>query len=490
MRLKIYLLALCTQLFSLPVWSSFEKGFQLYQNKQYEEAFKIFHSMAEIGEYNAMRNLGVMYFRGESVEKNPILGYAWVDTAEKALGLSEKRLSDTIFKTLSSDEKQQALTKAQEVYAQFNPEEISKRIFPTLLSDDECEEGPKPTKKVAPRYPSSAAKQGIMGQVMMEYSVTPEGYARDIMLLSASNKALVKAGAEAVRHFRYEPYDVNEKKIYKRRNLFSFLIPGDARVKGLEKIVDTLDKRKLKAENGTAIDQYIYADYLSNVHQMKAMLKKFSRADKIKLKNRDKNKVKQFSQAVELEYQEANKWLMASAKQGLPNAQFDLGLNMTQGWGCKTDVKNGHKWIEASAVGGYSPAQYMMGEKILQESESTAIHWLRNAATAGHYKAKLLLAWELSTSSHDELRDAKEALKWLEVESSEYFDNVRVYETLAAAYAEAGNFKKAVKFQKKAAKEAKRLDWEIPEIGHRLSAYQAKTPWRGHYSSVQGQIAT
>lgn len=483
-KIKALIFAIVIQCLSLPVWSSFEKGFELYQGKQFDEAFKVFRSLAEVGDYHAMRNLGVMYYRGEAVDRDPIQGYAWVDTAEKALGIEENRLAETILKELSADQKKQALLKAIALYEDFNPEAMSQRIFPTLLSDEECEQGPELINKKRPRYPRSAAQQGVMGQVMLDYLVTPEGYARDIELISASNKSLVKASGEAARYFRYEPSVDENKKSWPLKVLFTFAMQGDAKVKGLEKTLDTLSEWKIKAESGSAEDQYIYARFLDNVREMRGMIRKFHNSDSVTLRKQDQKKLKKFSEAVELEYQEANKWLMSSAKQGLSNAQYDLGLNMTQGRGCKTDADNGYRWIEASAVGGYSPAQYMMGEKMIEQSETTAIHWLRNAATANHYKAKLLLAWELSTSSIGELRDAKEALTLLEEKSDTYFDDVRVYETLAAAYAELGNFKKAVKYQKKAVKEAKRLDWELPVIDRRLATYQSKRPWRGHYMTI------
>ena len=45
--------------------------------------------------------------------------------------------------------------------------------------------------------------------------------------------------------------------------------------------------------------------------------------------------------------------------------------------------------------------------------------------------AKLLLAWEISTSPYSDLRDGKEALQLLEPEPTNYFDKVRILETKA-----------------------------------------------------------
>ena len=58
---------------------------------------------------------------------------------------------------------------------------------------------------------------------------------------------------------------------------------------------------------------------------------------------------------------------------------------------------------------------------------------------------------------------------------------MRIFETKAAAYAEVGDFKAAIKWQKKALKKAKRLDWKIAVMNKRLSAYEKDLSWQGPY---------
>ena len=58
---------------------------------------------------------------------------------------------------------------------------------------------------------------------------------------------------------------------------------------------------------------------------------------------------------------------------------------------------------------------------------------------------------------------------------------MRIFETKAAAYAEVGDFKAAIKWQKKALKKSKRLDWEISVMHKRLSAYEKGISWQGPY---------
>ena len=61
------------------------------------------------------------------------------------------------------------------------------------------------------------------------------------------------------------------------------------------------------------------------------------------------------------------------------------------------------------------------------------------------------LAWLLATTRDDELRDGEEALRWaLRCGAGTNYRNPGVFNTLAAAYAETGDFDKAVEWQKKA----------------------------------------
>jgi len=87
------------------------------------------------------------------------------------------------------------------------------------------------------------------------------------------------------------------------------------------------------------------------------------------------------------------------------------------------------------------------------------------------------LAWVLATSPQDEVRDAKQAIELATkaCEQSDYSQS-HILSTLAAAYAEAGQFETAIKWSQKA------VDMEDPEHGEQLAAelasYREDRPWR------------
>jgi tetratricopeptide (TPR) repeat protein len=94
-------------------------------------------------------------------------------------------------------------------------------------------------------------------------------------------------------------------------------------------------------------------------------------------------------------------------------------------------------------------------------------------------------AWLLATCPKDEVRDGKRALalatKTCELDNWEECD----FQTLAAAYAQCGDFKQAVKWQKKAMEQANELTgyWaptasDKAELQNRLNLYQKAKPYR------------
>ncbi len=88
-------------------------------------------------------------------------------------------------------------------------------------------------------------------------------------------------------------------------------------------------------------------------------------------------------------------------------------------------------------------------------------------------------AWVLATSPVDELRDGKRAIE-LATKACEVTDYKKphILSTLAAAYAETGDFKTAIKWSKKAV-EMGSDDEEVDEqLENELKSYQEKKPWR------------
>jgi TPR repeat protein len=73
--------------------TTFNKGVAAYDSGQYEDAFKIFHDLAENDDLAAMRNVALMYRRGQGVPRNPQKALDWFErAAEAGLGTAQADL--------------------------------------------------------------------------------------------------------------------------------------------------------------------------------------------------------------------------------------------------------------------------------------------------------------------------------------------------------------------------------------------------------------
>ena len=89
------------------------------------------------------------------------------------------------------------------------------------------------------------------------------------------------------------------------------------------------------------------------------------------------------------------------------------------------------------------------------------------------------LAWVLATCPDSTYRNGNEALK-LAKKAVEMESAAITLDTLAAAYAEVGNFEDAIKTQEQAIYHLKEKgeEEELAELEERLDSYKAKKPWR------------
>lgn len=88
-------------------------------------------------------------------------------------------------------------------------------------------------------------------------------------------------------------------------------------------------------------------------------------------------------------------------------------------------------------------------------------------------------AWLLATCQSADFRDGDQAVKLASkaAEISEWKDPV-ILDTLAASYAEAGDFEKAIKYEKQAIASEKATPDDVKEYKERLKLYEQKKPFR------------
>jgi len=452
-----------------PLSASLDQAMEMYQAQQYQQAYAMFSELAAIGNHQAQYMLGIMYSEGQGVDRDQARAYAWIQVANETLDNTRYRdVSELLFLTMSAQDKQRAQDLTLELISEFGSDALNNTLYPKPLNDAQCSQEYSPISKVTPRYPATELMRGNMGIVEVEFTISPQGYVRDLIASTYTSEDFARSASVAAHQFRYQPRIRNNQAVpvHGVMNRIVYFIetdPGD-RITNQNKLKQNIYVTRDKAMQGNPMEQFKYAAMLNAYRPFSDYL-----------------------DDVDVEYQEANRWYLSSATAGQPNAQFILGRNMVQGLGCEVDEEHGMRWINLSAAFGYAPAQRYLAQSMINNPDAqrteAAVKWLRNSVENSdyYYPSKVLLAWELATSPLDSIRNGAEALSLLREKPTHYYDEVRVLETRAAAHAELGEFSPAVRFQKDAIKKARRLGWSIPVMMERLDSYQNRQAWRGEY---------
>ena len=171
-----------------------------------------------------------------------------------------------------------------------------------------------------------------------------------------------------------------------------------------------------------------------------------------------------------------------AAEQGVTNAYTGLGYLHETGTGTEVDLDTAKTWYRRAAEEDDPVAQYRLGSLIFQSTQedkiATALYWFERAASVGHAGGENNAAWILATSRHDRIRNGTLALH-LAQRAVAQDESPGTLDTLAAAYAENGDFARAVDTQRMAIKgisvETENLR---AELAGRLARYEAGEPWR------------
>jgi TonB family protein len=92
------------------------------------------------------------------------------------------------------------------------------------------------------------------------------------------------------------------------------------------------------------------------------------------------------------------------------------------------------------------------------------------------------LAWFLATYPNDRLRNGTEAIAVArEACELSHWQRINCYDTLAAAYAEAGDFERAVKYEKQAVTGGSLVSKEREEFQKHLSLFEQRKPFRDEF---------
>ncbi|WP_251358416.1 SEL1-like repeat protein [Kangiella sp. TOML190] len=156
--------------------------------------------------------------------------------------------------------------------------------------------------------------------------------------------------------------------------------------------------------------------------------------------------------------------------------------------GGEKDLTNAVKWYRKAAELGVGSAQdymglfYSGGHAGLKQSCAEALYWYDRAIKNGYEYSYGNKAWMLATCPDKSLRNGREALQIMNsILKENYKKTAGNLDTLAAAYAEIGDFKNAVEVQETALHklQGQKNTPRYRKFEERLSLYKNSKTWYG-----------
>lgn len=452
MKIIYWMLFFALFMYAKNLQAGFDEAMALYKTGNFVEAFPAFREVAELGDKEAQFNLGVMYYHGHGVEPNPAEAAAWLRLANEAQVPHWQGPLNTITSSLTPAQMKQAETLYQKLASRYSDAALTESVLPVIIESDTrpfSADQVTPLHMQEPEWPPGTLQNGIPGQVLIRFDLDPLGKPRNAVIADALPEGIFEMSAlVATDKWTFEPgKDKSGTPIWLKNVTYQLEYQLHEGPEIGELLADQIREARNNALAGSASDQYLYAHF---GHLIKIDGAPFTRS----------------------------LWYAKAAIQGHAMAQYQLALRLFHGNGFVADKKKFLVWLKRSASNNHPPAQLLLADQFLQsnslESIRQAEYWLSRAADASYAPAKVKLAWLLATTGYPEIRDGDRAMKMIDTVDFSYFDQITVNEVKAAAQAARGNFRKAIRHQKHALREAKSRHVYIQDINHRMSLYKAR----------------
>lgn len=179
----------------------------------------------------------------------------------------------------------------------------------------------------------------------------------------------------------------------------------------------------------------------------------------------------------------ARQWFEQAAEAGHPTGMMGLAYLYDTGTGVAQDGAQALDWYRRAAEAGTLEAQLRMAYAGLRQGDLAgqreAATWLAAAAEHNDPQALNDYAWLLATSAFEQMRNGAQATTLAMQAVSRDGKSAAYLDTLAAAYAEAGKFDRAVTTQEQALALVPADQPELAaELRQRLEQFQHGEPWR------------
>ncbi len=178
------------------------------------------------------------------------------------------------------------------------------------------------------------------------------------------------------------------------------------------------------------------------------------------------------------DYGAAHDWFLKATELKTPGSFIGIGHLYQVGRGVPQDISKARDWYTKGAQIGFTRPLLRLVYLLFEEDEQAeAASWVRRAAANGDVQPLNDYAWLLATSPTDDLRNGEVALEHAH-RAVDLDRNASYLDTLAAAYAELGQFDDAISVQQQALDLAEDDADLFDELNEHLLAYQRAEPWR------------
>lgn len=460
-------------------FADFEVARTAYKSGQYEVAAREFRKSAELGHSAAQFNLGAMYYRGEGVERNIDLAFAWTFLA------AENSLPDAraTLEHMKSEISPKALTTLQGIRAQYGKAALELRLQPQAASLD-ANAGQQYHSDWTMSDTDNAAVAMVLHRCRFE--------AKNISIETnlAENARVNIVGFQAFVANVYFAADGSAREI---EHLFTYPRKYLSRDE-----IACLTKLRISASTGqNRAARSMRLEWHSGTVRPAKFFIAFDNGET----------PAQTSRRIGRE-------ILPCAREGSPSCQFLAAMLPF------TDEDRGSQAADMllrSAQGDYAPAQYVYAkylESLGHWNENQAQTWLElayanksaaaavalarravsdakqldwrrakalleEAQDAKDFGATVPLAALLAASPDQSLRDPERARSLLDKVRFLRGDDPVVLEIEAAAAASLGDFRTAHEMQDKAIILAKKVQWSTALLEERRVRYASKQAWFG-----------
>lgn len=434
MRYLIFILVvISSKCFAVPI----EKAFSNYFENNFDLAMHEFLELAELGNKQAQYQLGVMYARGEGVDKDIIEAYAWIKSSITGDGAVEEaiEIESKVKSKLSNEQMRQSLLKFNDIQKKYGDKAVEIRTIPRLGTNPSSSF----TKALIVRSPHLIFPKRAKSRadnITIEYTIGMDGRVKYPFVMYAIGDEFNRAALNNIKGSVYIPAQIGNQPVesYSMKRRFVFETVGDRIRQG--QVNSILKKLREKADRRGSLDMYRYAAYIE-------ILERYLSDD---LKQNLDN---------------PNKWFHSSAVNGFSPAKYQLGNNLLYGEQCHSDFDKSYFWLNSAAQDGLVEAQMMLGLERLNgvrfdDDTKTGIAWLRKSAEK-YDPAKIELVKALLLKS-DNPNLSKLEIMLDEIDYRSFEDKISLIEAklmIASLQENEKNKNRALKQLKKEAKKLK-----------------------------------